>query len=734
MKLKINLDMLKFLYKNQKDIKYNKDLQDIAKQMGEEIKNDENLCYLISGYRGCGKTTFINYLEDKIKDENIFFIRLNLSKSEDYNIIIRRLIRQISLIINESGKIKEEELINRLQLLYINTFYDVSNTLTIKECSEQQVSIEAKSKLSDFIKKIIEAILIIFAGLNIHINFFDNSLFTRSFLFCVIVLVCGFFNIDFKYKVTKGSIGKYDMKSLYDDEIAEYRLIDLLEELQNKGFKVVFVFDELDKLTIEEQKKIISQIKPLLLSKLASFIIISGQGLYYELSRADAVDDSILSSIFTKHIHVPLFEKDEFYEIFESFCSEKLDRNNDLINDYINSLILESNKVIRRFINLILKNVHWNNNEPYLVINEAYLKSNKLDTIILECLYNIFNDNIDLTHMDYMVKDFYEYQILLLIKRMKQYGYDYFTIEDIIDCNKEITEIYPYGYEYYITNLIKDLMNEFIEKKVVNKKEESNSNIQYKFNDEVEFNIYGMLNKKTRLKLSFIQRGIELEKVVRYIAIDIEPNKKRYGLSSNLSFVYGKGIIDESIKNNVMQIIVMLNKVRHGEEIDNSELEKLSEYESKLTIYRFKIITEYCGYILRKNEKKYKYCLESKNKSDLDWQFDFHMKDLDNKFECFVDIKINIKSLRKLNLKDMITFVTSKKIDNFRIIILCFCEKIGVEEDELSLINETVIKEFPRLKDNLIIKVIGINEEEFNISNIEKNCIESMIMSTINFG
>lgn len=46
--------------------------------------------------------------------------------------------------------------------------------------------------------------------------------------------------------------------------------------------------------------KIISDLKPLLLSDLASFIVISGQKLYYKFIMSSVLDDSIMTSIFSK--------------------------------------------------------------------------------------------------------------------------------------------------------------------------------------------------------------------------------------------------------------------------------------------------------------------------------------------------------------------------------------------------------------------------------------------------
>ena len=58
-------------------IEFNEDISKILNQLEQQLLYGNNSCFLISGYRGTGKTTLIRTLENKITDNKIIFINLN---------------------------------------------------------------------------------------------------------------------------------------------------------------------------------------------------------------------------------------------------------------------------------------------------------------------------------------------------------------------------------------------------------------------------------------------------------------------------------------------------------------------------------------------------------------------------------------------------------------------------------------------------------------------------------
>lgn len=288
-------------------------VDEIKEQLMQQLLFGNNSCFLISGYRGTGKTTLIKKLEDEIQDKNYIFVHLNLSKYEDYSLILRKLIREIYLTLSSSKiyeQIKNKQLIDNIELLYDHTFYEIFSSSNIKNLKEFNSKLEGNFNLKDIVKYLLPLIAVVLSSLNISFNIFPELL-KHSDVGILFLSICWFIIDGFKLKLEiqkrNSSVEELNRKSLYDNEIAEYHLRNMLEELKKEGIKTIFVFDELDKIENEtDMASIISDLKPLLLSDLASFIVISGQKLYYKFINSSVLDDSIMTSIFAKNIHIPL--------------------------------------------------------------------------------------------------------------------------------------------------------------------------------------------------------------------------------------------------------------------------------------------------------------------------------------------------------------------------------------------------------------------------------------------
>lgn len=192
----------------------------------------------------------------------------------------------------------------------------------------------------------------------------------------------------------------------------------MLKDLELQDIKIVFVFDELDKIEKDdEMEKLISDFKPILLSGLASFIVISGQKLYYKFSNANILDDSIMASIFSKSIHIPLTINETLENLFSFYISDPTNLENELLKLYRDSLILNSNRTVRRFINIIIQDLTWQDGKAYLLIEEENIKVYKTDSIILNILNEVIEANIEDSQYDAGIKDFLAYQLFIWIKK-----------------------------------------------------------------------------------------------------------------------------------------------------------------------------------------------------------------------------------------------------------------------------------------------------------------------------
>lgn len=125
------------------DLNYNlEDVESIA-QLESQILHGNPACFLISGYRGAGKTSLIKKVQKRLeKEKNILFIYMNFSKFEKYALILRKMIREIYLSLSDKQneyaelKRKHEDLIKTLELLYDRTFNEVSFNLNSKNLFE----------------------------------------------------------------------------------------------------------------------------------------------------------------------------------------------------------------------------------------------------------------------------------------------------------------------------------------------------------------------------------------------------------------------------------------------------------------------------------------------------------------------------------------------------------------------------------------------------------------------
>jgi ABC-type methionine transport system ATPase subunit len=97
-------------------------------QFSLELRHGHAGAYLISGYRGSGKTSFINRLQEKMSD--VIFVELNIAKTVSYPILVKRVIRQLFLQYQaycDRTKSKPGEFMDEFQLLYDRTFNDIIN-------------------------------------------------------------------------------------------------------------------------------------------------------------------------------------------------------------------------------------------------------------------------------------------------------------------------------------------------------------------------------------------------------------------------------------------------------------------------------------------------------------------------------------------------------------------------------------------------------------------------------
>lgn len=613
------------------DIEVNETIQ----QLRQQLLFGNNSCFLISGYRGTGKTTIIHQLESEIKNENIIFVHLNFSKYQSHSLVLRKLIREIYLTLSSRKiykEIKDKELVSNIELLYEHTFHEVYSSSNVKKIKELTGKLEGNVDLKDMSKNLFPIIPLVFSSLDIFFGFIPSFSIILNLIILIVSicwLVINIFKIKIEFQKKYATIEELNRKSLYDDEIAEYHLNYILERLKKEGIKIIFVFDELDKIENEDEMiKIISDLKPLLLSDLASFIVISGQKLYYKFIMSSVLDDSIMTSIFSKNIHIPLSANISLEKLFNSYVINTEDLNNELVIKYRDSLILDSYKTIRRFINLVLENIIWEANIAYLHIDENDEHSYNTDSIILKTLMEIIEKEIDDIDYDDGIKDFLTYQLFIWIKKMKFKGSAYFTSNDIFNFEEDYSEMYPTWCKLQLSELcnklIKTLLSiNLLEKKEIHSEGEIDNEIYYKWTSGASIKVDNIGNSSYENQIKFLENMIELEKYCRYIYINLEKNISESERTKSLMniikyFINIRVIKDRWIDNRFKELYQLSSKIRHGETLTIKEIDEIIKSKNDIKALIYDLLEGYCFYVVSNYLKRFDYTtFEDKSQIDI---------------------------------------------------------------------------------------------------------------------
>lgn len=409
MKIYINKTFLKNVMKNKNEYYFSEELQWDAERLKQMISNEVNICTIVTGYRGTGKTSFIRNLLSSVEEENknVLAIHVNASTYTTYPVFLKRVIREIYLKYTE----KYREAPENIRLTYLHTFYNMTDRISSGEKEENRGTKKWGVQCTFYLEKLIQ--MICEQGVLVTLlSYIIWGPITGCIGLLIVILAMGIGSFEFSFK---GSKSKENIKqkesatfieTLYDDEIAEYHFFHALEMIRKQEKKqIVFVIDELDKIEKEEAlERLFFELKPLLLSGYGNFILIAGRMMDDYLSSGIDQEDSVISSIFSSEIYIPLATVDElkvFWEHFDKTSTE---------TDYVNSKILASKGVMRKFINEIVRDIEWEDGKPCIEIldDKESGYSGKMINIIKK-FEEIFHENDDEKQRDRYLFQLYDW-------------------------------------------------------------------------------------------------------------------------------------------------------------------------------------------------------------------------------------------------------------------------------------------------------------------------------------
>jgi Cdc6-like AAA superfamily ATPase len=391
-------------------------LPDEVRQVTNILVNSPGGCLLVTGYRGVGKTSFVNKVlfeaDEKLKNDNkqAITVRLNLARGYSTDKLLRRLIRELFYEINRAHVFDRLPLAlqNRLRIAFLRTSQQIKTAFAqgLKEVIAQTSS-ETATEANSYTLAPSIGIDKLEAALGSMARHRQRSQMQE----------------ETKSRETSEEQGVEIGFLEYDDEIAENDLSGLIDELVNceidvsapiaatqryekvtrkpqfiwrqlpaemrlgnrlirnywerpipsaappppphlKKLKIVFVLDEIDKMTVKQAEEIFRSLKNLFLKGNVTFILVSGKEFYYEWLLKRTTEDDILFSLFTGVFHVPLFQDEELKNLVSSL---QLNAAQPFPDDVLNYLLYRARGTPREFLRTLLRNVYWEDENPVLI-------------------------------------------------------------------------------------------------------------------------------------------------------------------------------------------------------------------------------------------------------------------------------------------------------------------------------------------------------------------------------
>ena len=377
------------------------------------------------------------------------FVEVNISKSVAYPTLVKRIIRQLYLqyaVYCARLKKPTGTFMKDFQLLYDRTFNDIVNS----SLQSEKIEIKAERNWTLDLQKVTNLIwkvfgpLVMFLLSSIALSLHATPLLLFGlWLTSIIWGAISAWTFTQTNTETQTTSKDTSHKSLYDDEIAEYHLFDILQKMKTAGLNIVIVFDELDKLEkLEQIKGVINDTKPLLLSGYASFIVVAGQGLYYDLEKSAFQDDIVISTLFARTFHVAFLKNATLKKFCLNIIENNADKTSQLANYYFDGLILQSSRIPRRLVNLVRSRLIWEENKAYIAIEESDEERLHWRSRVLQAATYVVDNDLASRYQGIVQQDFFIAQVFAWLGKMLTYESLSFRQDDIID-NAAYNEIYP---------------------------------------------------------------------------------------------------------------------------------------------------------------------------------------------------------------------------------------------------------------------------------------------------
>lgn len=349
---------------------------------------------LITGYRGVGKSTFVNKALYKLKEEyasqqtiyphwHVVPVYISLAKATNIPSVLRYCIRTLHNLFLQNSELSnllrpEEQ--NLLKTAYIRVTHRYALQQAESTANAVQTQASLKVALGDLMKTPLPLPAV--EG-NVSRAWSSKIDQTISLL-------------DYDEDQAERDI------SAFIESVAETRSPSWLKEQREtrsiarrffrpKQFsngtlpvnypdavriKLVFVFDEMDKMDEDEgQMPLVRQLKNLFLNRHAVFLLLTSKGFYYRWLRERQEEDSVLNSYFSSVMMVPMFTTEDTLQLLRNISKVPLKDENDppFLLPFAQYLTYRAMGIPREILRELYEMQQWLDNslQPYLTNNSA---------------------------------------------------------------------------------------------------------------------------------------------------------------------------------------------------------------------------------------------------------------------------------------------------------------------------------------------------------------------------
>ncbi|MFJ2044132.1 P-loop NTPase fold protein [Paenibacillus taichungensis] len=261
----------------------NEDIDQLSKNIVKIIEDKLHGCYLLGGFRGTGKTSFLNLCCAKFHENDIIKINLDCNKLIEIGNFLFFFIKELVKIVDSipiSEQLKMEILKLHEQVSFKNI--DRKSQISINKVLHNHLSEESQNEKASLSFSLLDKLFNLATG--------QESLYK--------------YKQDENASIENSQLVELEMRN--DEFILVDKLSDLLRRLVAENYQLILVIDEIDKQGDIFLQDLFSRYKNLFInSHLISFFVVD-QNQYQHIVFSSELDDC-LKTYFTRLFYLPTF-------------------------------------------------------------------------------------------------------------------------------------------------------------------------------------------------------------------------------------------------------------------------------------------------------------------------------------------------------------------------------------------------------------------------------------------